>query len=199
MLYTRRADILLHMRRPLAAVRDCSQALVLNPNYARAFRTRGLARRHLQDWEHAHLDLSQAQAIDYDEGLEPVHRFVQDKWAQLYAMRHAYELQMEARADALATEKTRREIAELERIQKEACQECAEEQAAEEEGMAAKVAASQAGTLSAMLDNPKLRAAAREIDSQPQSFFDYRSDPEIGPILTCLWDFQNKRGRLSGA
>jgi len=181
MLYTRRAEVLLHMRRPVAAARDCSQALALNPNYARAFRTRGLAYRHLQDWEHAHLDLSQAQGIDYDEALDVVHRFVQDKWAQLYAMRHAYELKMEARASAIDAERTRREVAELGRIQQEG------------------TAPVSSPGLSGIFENAKLREAAAQIDKHPETYLDYRGDPELGPLLTCLWDFNKRQSRRAGA
>lgn len=45
LLYTRRADILLKQKRYAAAIRDCDEALKLNPDNARAYRIRGTAHR----------------------------------------------------------------------------------------------------------------------------------------------------------
>lgn len=80
MLLTKRAEVLLHQRRPKAAIADCDFALELNPSSGKAFRIRGLAMRYLGNYEQAHSDLAKAQAIDYDEATEAVKRFVDDKW-----------------------------------------------------------------------------------------------------------------------
>ena len=45
LLYTRRADVLLKQKRYAAAIRDCDEALKLNPDNARAYRIRGTANR----------------------------------------------------------------------------------------------------------------------------------------------------------
>ena len=193
-LYTRRAEVLLHMRRPIAASRDCSHALAINPNYARAYRTRGIVHRHLQDWERSHFDLAQAQAIDYDETIEPLCKYVHDKWSQLYSMRHGYELALETREAAISDARTRREIQALERIQKESMEETAQETAAEGEGMQRRISSTHP-ELAAVFDNPKVRAAAAQMDKHPESYFDLKNDPDIGPILTCLWECSRQTRR----
>lgn len=45
LLYTRRAEVLLKLQRYVAAIRDCDEALKLNPDNARAYRIRGTANR----------------------------------------------------------------------------------------------------------------------------------------------------------
>ena len=84
LMYSRRAEVLLKLRRPVAAIRDADVALSLNPNLGRAFRVRGLARRSLQQWPESHDDLAQAQAIDYDEDTEKIHRHVDQIFGKLH-------------------------------------------------------------------------------------------------------------------
>lgn len=80
MMLTKRADLLLKLRRPLAAIADCDEALFLNPDSGKAFRIRGLAHRALHHWEEAHFDLGTAQTIDFDETVEAEKKFVDSKW-----------------------------------------------------------------------------------------------------------------------
>ena len=91
LMYTRRAEILLQLRRPVAAIRDADAALQANPNLGRAFRVRGLACRALQRWEAAHADLAQAQMIDYDEALEQEHRHVDKIFAKTKNLENIYK------------------------------------------------------------------------------------------------------------
>ena len=68
LVYANRAYCLLQVGRAKAAERDCDAALKENPDSAKALRMRGKARKELGLWEEALKDLSQAQAIDFDEG-----------------------------------------------------------------------------------------------------------------------------------
>jgi suppressor of tumorigenicity protein 13 len=91
LMYTRRAEVLLKLRRPIAAVRDADEALKVNPNLGRAYRVRGLAYRGLQRWPEAHADLAQAQMIDYDETVEPEHRHVDQVFAKIKNLETIYK------------------------------------------------------------------------------------------------------------
>lgn len=91
LMYTRRAEILLKLRRPVAAVRDADAALKVNPNLGRAFRVRGLAFRALQRWPEAHADLAQAQMIDYDDAVETEHRHVDKVFAKVKSLEMIYK------------------------------------------------------------------------------------------------------------
>merc|ERR1711972_426589 len=54
MMYAKRADILLKLKRPNAAIADCTAALEINPDSGKAFRMRGKAHRFLGHWAQAH-------------------------------------------------------------------------------------------------------------------------------------------------
>lgn len=79
MLYAKRADVLLKLKRPCACISDCESAIEINPDSAKAYRIRGKAYRALGKWEEAHKDISLSQKLDYDEGLEDMHNFVAEK------------------------------------------------------------------------------------------------------------------------
>jgi hypothetical protein len=72
-----------------------------------------------------------------------------------------------------------------------------QEEQAEGEGMKNRAVASP--NLCAVFENQKLRQAAAQIDKNPASYFDLRRDPEIGDILTSLWNFTKIPTRKSGA
>eukprot|EP00931_Biecheleriopsis_adriatica_P064601 TRINITY_DN39353_c0_g1_i1.p1 TRINITY_DN39353_c0_g1~~TRINITY_DN39353_c0_g1_i1.p1 ORF type:complete len:274 (+),score=81.41 TRINITY_DN39353_c0_g1_i1:48-824(+) len=79
LLLARRAELLLTMRRPCAAIADCNAALEVNPDCGKAFRIRGIAERKLGRWEAAHRDLAIGQKLDYEESLREVVVLVAEK------------------------------------------------------------------------------------------------------------------------
>lgn len=79
LMLTKRGELLLKQRRPRAALRDCSNALILNPDLGKAYRVRGITHRKLGHWQDAHQDLKQGQRLDYDEGTAAVQKFVAEK------------------------------------------------------------------------------------------------------------------------
>ncbi|PFH38549.1 Hsp70 interacting protein HIP [Besnoitia besnoiti] len=83
LLYTRRADTLLKLRRPVACIRDCDEALKLNPDNARAYKIRGKANRLLGKWREAHSDLDMGQKLDYDEALWDMQKLVDEKYKKI--------------------------------------------------------------------------------------------------------------------
>ena len=67
LVYAKRANAFVQMRKCLAAIRDCDKALEMNPDSAKAYKTRGIAHRYLGNWEQATMDLGKGLNIDYDE------------------------------------------------------------------------------------------------------------------------------------
>lgn len=67
MLYTKRADILVKLGRPRAVINDCTAAIEINPDSAKAFKLRAKANAKLERWEEAHSDFQTALKIDYDD------------------------------------------------------------------------------------------------------------------------------------
>lgn len=79
LMLTKRGELLLKERRPLAAIQDCSAALQLNPDLGKAYRVRGIAHRKLGKYKVAKSDLAQAQNLDFDEGVSFIEKFVSEK------------------------------------------------------------------------------------------------------------------------
>jgi len=67
LLYSRRAQVLMQLDRPGAAINDCKAALVVNPDSAKALKIRARAYKKMGKMEEAHADFSQALKLDYDE------------------------------------------------------------------------------------------------------------------------------------
>ncbi|CAN6460930.1 unnamed protein product [Victoria cruziana] len=66
-MYATRATVYIKMRKPNAAIRDANAALEINPDSAKGYKSRGIARAMLGQWEEAAKDLHVASRLDYDE------------------------------------------------------------------------------------------------------------------------------------
>jgi len=84
LVYANRAVALMRLTPPKvkAAIQDCTQALLLNPDSAKALKTRGKAYTLLGQWEEAVKDLRIGQQIDYDEASAEVAREAEKKFAE---------------------------------------------------------------------------------------------------------------------
>jgi tetratricopeptide (TPR) repeat protein len=75
MLLCRRAEILLKMKRPCAAITDATAALKKNPDSAKAYKIRAKANRFLSRWSEAVDDFAQCQQIDFDDSIADMHKY----------------------------------------------------------------------------------------------------------------------------
>lgn len=66
-LYATRANVFIKLKKPNAAIRDADAALKVNPDSAKGFKVRGMARAMLGLWKEAASDLRVASMIDFDE------------------------------------------------------------------------------------------------------------------------------------
>lgn len=67
LLYAKRGQVYLEMKKPNACIRDCDRALELNPDSAAAHKFRGRANQLLGNFEEAATDLRLACKFDFDE------------------------------------------------------------------------------------------------------------------------------------
>lgn len=123
LLYANRAMALMKLDRPKAAENDCSLALKLNPDSAKALRVRGKARKILGKYEEALKDLSTSQQIDFDESV------VQDlkELSELHVEKEKEEAQKRNEEE----EKRRKKAEEIKKAQEEAKKEADEQRARE--------------------------------------------------------------------
>jgi len=74
-----RAALLLKLKRPCAAIRDCTAAMKINNQMVKAYRIRGMGHRRLGNWKKAYRDLDEAQNLKYDPETVEMHGLVARK------------------------------------------------------------------------------------------------------------------------
>lgn len=190
MLLTRRADLLLKLKRPLAAIQDCDSALSLNPDSGKAFRIRGMAHRFLQNWSKAHADLASAQKIDFDDATEDVKRFVDAKWKIVDQAQREWKR---------SHEQPRRPSPPRNRSPPRSAPSSAPTggmsggfPGAGMPGMPNMGDLFSDPELMAAMSNPRVMQAMQAMMTNPGAFMQYQNDPEVGPVLMKLM------GKLGG-
>lgn len=67
LLYAKRGQVFLALKKPNACIRDCDRAIELNPDSAAAFKFRGRANQLIGKFEEAASDLRLACKLDFDD------------------------------------------------------------------------------------------------------------------------------------
>ena len=177
MLLTKRAELLLKLRRPVAAIRDCDNALSLNPDSGKAFRVRGLAHRALQKWERAHTDLANAQTIDFDEATEVVKRFVDEKYKPVAEAKRVWQ----------QTQQKPTRPAPSSHVSAPQMPAGMPGMPPGMEGMGGMFGDLFSDPeLATAFTNPRVMQAMQEMMTNPAALFQYQNDPEVGPVLMKL-------------
>lgn len=99
LLYAKRAEVLLKLKRPSACIKDCNAALALNPDAGKAFRLRGIAWAHLGNWSEARVDLLMGQQLDFDENIVALQKFVDERYQRILSREARQHLLADQRAD----------------------------------------------------------------------------------------------------
>ena len=192
--YAKRAEVLIKLRRPNAAIRDCDAALKMNPDSAKALKIRGAACRYLGRWNDANRDLSAGLNADFDETYGEIHKKVLSVVHEMHVREGKKRAEREAKAKA-----------EVERRRAEAAKAQADAAAAGAAGGmpggmpsggfpgmgggipgvppgVAEKLASDPDLMKAM-QNPKVMEAFQAMLSNPMSAMQYMNDPEVGPVI----------------
>lgn len=83
MMVAKRAEMLLKQKRYRAAIEDATLALTLNQDSAKAYRARAKALRFIGEYAGSAADFSQAQKIDYDDGVADMDDYVKKRAAKI--------------------------------------------------------------------------------------------------------------------
>lgn len=218
MVYAKRAEILLKLKRPNACIADCDAAVAINPDSGKAYRLRGKAHRRLGHWGEAHKDLSTAQQLDFDDDTVDVQKLVAEKFKKISERQNRIRL----REERIAKKKKDADIKARKEAAKKAYEEAKAAEAADGgmpggfpgmpggfpgmpggmggmPGMPAGLdPAMMQGLLSdpdlmAALQNPKMAGAMQDIMSNPGNISKYASDPEVMGLV------QKLMGKMGGA
>jgi len=90
-LYATRAQLLLNMKKPNAAIRDCDAAIKINPDSAKAYKVRGKAHRRLGHYEQALKDVQVGQKLDFDPDSVELEKFLCPRVEKIVAKRKIRE------------------------------------------------------------------------------------------------------------
>ena len=202
-----RAALLLKMRRPRAAVRDCDHALQMNPDSAKALKVRGKAYRYLGEYEKAKKDLQAGNQIDFDDETFAMQKFLEDRLRgkERRAMaRAARERDREAARKQKEFEERKRKWEEQRKREQEEEEEEEERKRHEGEGG---MPGGMPGGLNELFSDPEIMAAMQDPATQqkllavlqsrdPMKFMEAQQDPKLGPVLTKIL---SKLGSQAGA
>ncbi|WCJ42105.1 tetraticopeptide domain-containing thioredoxin [Euphorbia peplus] len=89
-LYATRASVFIKLKKPNAAIRDANAALEINPDSAKGYKIRGMARAMLGQWEEAASDLHVASKLDFDEEIGSVLKKVEPNAHKIQEHRRKY-------------------------------------------------------------------------------------------------------------
>jgi suppressor of tumorigenicity protein 13 len=198
MTFAARAECLLQMKRPSAAVADCDAALGINPDSAKALRTKGKALRFLGNWEESYKSLSKAQSIDFDDSTVPMLKLVEGKAKAIFAKQAKERLKREAEEKEKQRERARKAAAD-----KAAAASSARSSTSGGPRMPGGMGGGMPPGMEGLFSDPELMAAMQKpkvmaalqglMGGDPSAIARAMADPEVGPILMKL---QSKMGGM---
>ncbi|KAM7258166.1 hypothetical protein ACFE04_013907 [Oxalis oulophora] len=106
--------VFIKMKKPNAAIRDADAALQINPDSAKGYKSRGMARALLGQWSEAVKDLHLASKLDFDEEISAVLKKVEPNAHKIEEHRKKYERLRKEREDRKTLRERQRRRAEAE-------------------------------------------------------------------------------------
>ncbi|KAJ6373787.1 hypothetical protein OIU78_029467 [Salix suchowensis] len=90
-IYATRGSVFVKLKKPHAAIRDADAALAINPDSAKGYKVRGIARAMLGLWEQAATDLREVSKLDYDDEIGSMLKKVEPNAHKIEEHRRKYE------------------------------------------------------------------------------------------------------------
>lgn len=193
-LFAKRANVLLKLEKPNAAIRDANKALELNPDQALGFKIRGRAHRLLGHWEEAAKDLATACKLDYTDEANEWLKEVTPNAKKLQEHRRKWERKREERDLKERAERVRKAREEQERKYK-AQQQQQQQQDEDDMGGIPSFPGGMPGGLGdclqdpeilAAFQDPEVAAAFQDISRNPMNIGKYQSNPKIKNIMSKM-------------
>lgn len=187
LLHAKRANVLIHLKKPNAAIKDCNKALSINPDSAQAYKYRGRAHRLLGNFEEAHTDLATACKFDYDDEANAWLKEVEPNYKKIFEHKRKHERKLEEREERKRQERRKRaqEAYEKSKAEPKSC--CAEDDECD--------AQSGAGGIPAFLNDPEIMTAFKdpevmkafaEVSQNPMNMAKYQNNPKVMKVLEKL-------------
>ncbi|KAF3448397.1 hypothetical protein FNV43_RR09110 [Rhamnella rubrinervis] len=201
-MYATRATVYIKMKKPNAAIRDANAALEINLDSAKGYKSRGIARAMLGQWEEAAKDLHLASKLDYDEEINAVLKKVEPNAHRIEEHRRKYErLRKEREEKRIERERQRR------RAEAQATYEKAKKQ--EQSSSGEKPGPTPGGfpgggmpggvpgnvdfskilndpELMAAFSDPDVMAALQDVMKNPANLAKHQANPKVAPVIAKM-------------
>jgi suppressor of tumorigenicity protein 13 len=199
LLFAKRGQAYIQLKKPNACIRDCNRALQINPDSAVAYKFRGRAHRLLGHWIEAANDLRQACKIDFDEQADGWLKEVTPNARKL----EEWQLRKKRRDDEKELKLRKRRAQERARAHQEAKQ---FPQHAEDDGtepgegfnlgsMPGFEQLLKDPEVMQLFSDPEVAQAFAEISQNPMNLMKYQNNPKVSKLLKIL---QSKMGMGGG-
>ncbi|XP_046665366.1 putative protein FAM10A4 [Homalodisca vitripennis] len=197
LLYAKRGQCYLNTNKPNACIRDCTRALVINPDCAPAYKFRGRAHRLLGNWEQAAQDLRNACKIDFDEQADEWLREVTPNARKLEEHKLKYERKRREKELQEKKERVRRAREANEAARQEAAQNMDEDMAGDFSGLGGGMGANLFNLLNdpelmQAFKDPEVAAAFQDISQNSSNYMKYLDNPKVVAVI------EKMSGKYSG-
>ncbi|XP_050038586.1 putative protein FAM10A4 [Dermacentor andersoni] len=191
-LFAKRANVLLKLEKPNAAIRDANKALELNPDQALGYKIRGRAHRLLGHWEEAAKDLATACRLDYTDEANEWLKEVTPNAKKLQEHRRKWERKREERELKERAERVRKAREEQQRKYEQQQKEQLDDD--DLGGMPGFPGGMPGGLgdclqdpeILAAFQDPEVAAAFQDISRNPLNIGKYQSNPKIKNIMAKM-------------
>eukprot|EP00923_Selenidium_pygospionis_P038860 GHVN01067656.1.p1 GENE.GHVN01067656.1~~GHVN01067656.1.p1 ORF type:complete len:342 (+),score=110.68 GHVN01067656.1:81-1106(+) len=208
MTLCKRAALTMKLKRPNAVIKDCTRALEINNDSAKAHKLRGRAYKMKEQWKEAAADLNEGLRIDPGEGDDEIlqlQKEVNEKWLEIAKEERAVEIEkekFEEEAKRARIERIKREREEA-RIRAEKEQKDREE--AGDDGMGGMPGGMDPSAIFAklldpvlsdpeileLMKNPKVKEAVDQVKANPSLMFDpsqlkHQDDPVVANAMKVV-------------
>lgn len=200
LLFAKRGQVYLKLRKPNACIQDCARALELNCDSAAAYKFRGRAYGLLGKFEEASVDLCESLKIDYDDQTNEWLSEVKPNAEKLRQHKLAQRRKRE--------EKQHRDRIRRARKAKEARAKAAKEATTDNKSAPGGFTGVPPGfsadklqdllfdpEIMSVFQDPEVAAAFQDVSQNPANFAKYQNNPKIANVIGKL---QNKFAKSGG-
>jgi len=194
LLHAKRANVLLQLNKPNAAIRDCDKAISINADSAQPYKFRGRAHRLLGHWEKAHNDLVTACKLDYDDQANAWLKEVEGNAKKLIEHKRKHDRKLEEREERKRDQRRKAAKEAYEKAKKE--QEEREAAGGDDEdemgGMGGMGGMPGAGGLPDIFNDPEIMAAFQDpevmqafadVSQNPMNMGKYQNNPKVQKVM----------------
>jgi suppressor of tumorigenicity protein 13 len=206
LLHAKRANVLLQLNKPNAAIRDCDKAISINADSAQPYKFRGRAHRLLGHWENAHNDLVMACKLDYDDQANAWLKEVEGNAKKLLEHKRKHERKLGEREERKREQRRKAAKEAYEKAKKEQEERMAAGGDDDDDGGMGGMGGMPGGMggmpdilndpeIMAAFQDPEVMQAFADVSQNPMNMGKYQNNPKVQKVMEKM---AKKMGGASG-